>query len=329
VALVYKDAKNLLAEYAGRGGRCSTSDIDLFIREVFEYLLLSSGANQDLRKFTFISQEGTITVPYEIESIQKVQVNKRVGQVWDKWFDFRSSSQFVGDCLPPSDALYEQPGYYPTVYSISPGGARVCTLGTCEESEDAHIIIEGKDITGRDVYTQHKGVQISGEYLSIKKGVRMFSQVHVGEITGVKKSPTNGYVQLLTNTNQFLSDYSPLEEVPLYRRYRLTSQYNSGCSEVSVLARIRLKEKYADNDRIPFETILTLRMAGQRVNAERNNDLQTAAAKDSAVGAMIEKESAYKRVQNGAPIEFLNATSAGLIRNAQVSSDMFGSRRRR
>lgn len=322
MALVYKQAKDILAQYAGRGGRCaSAADIDSFVREVFEYLLIQSGADQDLRKYTFMTDnQGVITVPYEIDSIQKVEIDDRVGQVWDKWFDFRSSSTMSAKCLPASDALYEEANTYPTVYSIKQGGARICTLGTCDESEDAHIIVEGKDLTGRQIYTTHKGQQISGEYLSIKKGMKMFSQVTFGEITGILKSKTNGYVQLLGNNGQFLSDYSPLEQIPKYKRYRISSLCSGGCEgrRVTVLARIRLKEAYADNDQIPFDTMLTLRMAGQHVNAQYNNNPELAAAKEVAITNMIEKQAAHGRVNNGAPIEVMYATSAGKVKNAQA-----------
>lgn len=319
--LTYKDAKNLLAQYAGRGGgNCPTSKIDLFVREVFEYLLYSA-AFQDLREFTFTAQQGVFTIPYEIDSIQKVRINDQVGNVQDKWFEFRSSRSSWGDeCLTSENALFEQPNFYPTAYNLPSGGAQVATLGVCDEEADAHIIVQGKDISGREIFTNHKGVKISGEYLSIKKGCKIYTQVKFGEITGIVKTPTNGYVQLLwidttCAKEGFLSDYSPLEEVPAYRRYKLKATCSGDLTKVQVLARIRLKEKYSDNDRIPFETLLTLRLAGQRVNADYNNDLQTAQAKDASMLSMIERENEHRRVMNGSPIEMMYGLSPGLIRN--------------
>ncbi len=324
MALIYQQAKEELAQYSGRGGRCSTSDIDNFVRKVFEYLLYS-GANQDLREFTFHARNGVFTIPSEIEAIQKVKIDNRVGTSFDKWFEYRSSKHFdeVG-CLPAIDAVYEEANYYPTAYSVPDGGAQIATMGTCEEAPDAHIIVAGKDLTGREIFSTHKGQQISGEYLSIKKGTRVVSQITFGEITGIVKSKTKGYTQLFwvkpaTRQIGFLSDYSPLEEVPSYRRYRLSNALNCPNAKISVLARIRLKEAYADTDRIPFETLYTLSLAGQNINAQYNNDLQTAQVKDAAATAMIEKEAGHKKVNNGAAIEFFQATSAGRIRNAIYS----------
>lgn len=318
--LLYADAKNFLSQYARRGGQCSNAEgVDLFIRSVLEYLLYSS-AYQDLRKFTFVACKGVFTIPQEIEAIQKVKIDGEVGNVWDKWFEFNSSKFLDGDCLPPDEALFEEPNYYSTIYDLPAGGSHVGTIGTCEEADDAYLIVQGKDLTGREIFTNHKGAQISGEYLKIQKGVLRYTQVKFGEITGVVKSKTNGYVQLYsyntsTECKKFLSDYSPLEEKPSYRRYKLTSRKCCPYQKVSVLARIRLKEKYAPNDKIPFDTLFTLQLAAQRINAEYNNDIQTAQAKDASMTTMIERENAHKRVQNGQPISFSMATSAGRIRN--------------
>lgn len=319
--LLYGDAKKLLAQYAGRGGSCvNASGVDQFCREVFEYLLFS-GSYQDLRKFTFIAQKGCFTVPYEIESIQKVKIDGEVGQVWNKWFEFHSAKHLSEDCLPADEALFEEPNYYATAYDLPCGGAHVEVMGTCEEDSDAHVIIQGKDTTGREIFTIHKGQQISGEYLSIKKFERHYTQVKFGEITHVTKTRTNGYVNLAWTVpgsaiqHGFLSDYSPLEENPSYRRYRLTSRNCCPFQKVSVLARIRLKEKYSDNDKIPFDTLFTLRLAAQRINADYNGDIQTADAKDKFMSQIIEREAAYKKVQNGSPVEFFYPLSAGTIKN--------------
>jgi hypothetical protein len=116
----------------------------------------------------------------------------------------------------------------------------------------------------------------------------------------------------------FLSDYSPIEEKPSYRRFRLTSRIcpnHHGSYKVSVLGRIRLKPAYSDNDYIPFDNLLALSTAGQVINSNYNNDMQTASAKDTFLQEVIAKENEYKRVQNGQPVEFYQPLSAGAIKN--------------
>lgn len=317
--LTFGEAKKFLAQYAGRGGACPTDKVNLFVREVLEYLLYS-GAYQNIRKYTFMAVKGVFTIPYEIDSIQKVRIDDEVGQVWDKWFEFRSSKHLDGRCLPPDEALFEEPNYFATAYDLPYGGAHVGVLGTCDEGCDALLLVQGKDPSGREVFTMHNGAQVAGEYLRIKKGELRYTQVKFDGPIEILKPKTQGYVHLYgvdptCNKKVFLSDYSPLEEKPAYRRYRITSRNCGPYVKVEVLARIRLKEAYADTDRIPFETLLTMRLAAQAINADYNNDIQTAQAKDTRMTTIIERENAHKRVQNGSPIEFFYPLSAGTIRN--------------
>lgn len=320
--LTYGQVKSVLAQYAGKGGLCEDApEVDLFLLEVFQ-VLLYSGANTDLRKFTFTAQKGVFTVPFEVEAIVKVKLDNRQVQVQNKWFEFSGSAIDDAGCVEPSNALFEEPNYVCTVYDINPNGSRVAVTGTCAEDEDAHVIVQGKDVTGRPIFSTHKGQQINGEYLSIKRGQKVYSTYEFAEITGITKSPTKGYVQLYefnkdTGYSRFLSDYSPLEEVPAYKRYRITTSLcSSECVNVTCLARIRLKEKYSDNDRIPFETIHTLRLAAQSVQAASVDDDQRAQNKTAMMGSLIEREASYKKTPSNGGIDICRANSPGRIKNA-------------
>ena len=318
--LTFGEVKTVLAEYSGRGGNCPTAKgVDMFVRQVLEYMLLS-GAHGNLRKFCFNAVNGCFTVPYELDVPLKISIDGKVSTVWDKWFEFYTSRTLEGrTCVPASDALFEDPNYYPTVYDLPSGGAQVGTMGTCLEDEDRGLIVQGKDPSGREVITYHKGEQISGEYLSIKKQELHYTQTVFAEITGILKDPTTGYTQLwavdsLTKTKRFLADYSPLEEKPSYRRFKLTTKCDPSV-KVSVLGRIRLKSHYADTDFIPFDTMYTLRLAAQAQNSDYNDDIETSAYKDKKMVELINRENNYKRIQNGKPIEVWQNNSAGRIKN--------------
>lgn len=319
--LTWKEAKTILAPYAGSGGLCADDpEVDLFTRKTLQFLLWS-GTNQDLRRFDFITCQGVFTVPEEIEAIVKLKVNGQVGNVWDKWFTYHSTNILEGDCICPEDnAIFEDPNYYSTAYDIPAGGSQLGIIGHCEEDCNAGVIIQGKDITGRQIFTQHKGAQVNGEFLTIKKGTLSYTQVKFATIDNVILSKTNGYKTLYAvkpdcSSKFFLSDYSPIEQKPMYRRYRLTS---STCphASVSILARTRLKSAYSDLDKIPFENILAIETAGQMANASKNNDLQTAGTKLQFVDTLVQREQQHKKVASGQPINIDNTTGPGRVRNA-------------
>ncbi len=322
MSLTYREVKETLARYAGTGGLCADNpEVDTFTREVMDYLLLS-GSFGNIHKFCFCSVGGCITLPYELEVPLKVKVDGVIGSVWDMWMEFHAT-KFLNECLPADNSLSEDPNRFPTVYPVPPGGAQIGCLGFCEEDCTASIIVQGRDPTGREIITTHQGQQIVGEYITIRKGLITCTQTIFGEITGIVKTPTVGYVQLLWvkpayDKKGFLADYSPLEEHPSYRRFILKPI--CGCSgsnfhKVSVLGRIRLKERYTDNDYTPFSNRYTLNLAGQAVNANFNRQPEMAAAADKQMMDMVERENEYKRVQDGSPVEVFIPTSGGAIGN--------------
>src|SRR6266853_1151558 len=304
--LTWKQAKETLARYAGTGGLCEDNyQVDTFTREVLDYLLMS-GSYGNIHKFCFCAVKGCFTIPYELEVPIKIKIDGVIGSVWDKWLEFHTT-KYLDNCVPMEQAAFEDANYYPTVYPVPEGGANIGCLGFCNEDCDAHIIVQGVDPTGRQIITDHKGQQIVGEYLTIKKGILVYTQNVFGDVTGIVKSPTVGYTQLLwvrptLNLKGFLADYSPLEEQPAYRRFRLTSPYCQVNHKVSILGRIRLREKYTDTDYIPFNNLYTLSLAGQAVNANFNQNPERAMAADKQLVDMIERENEYKKVQNGQPM---------------------------
>lgn len=326
--LTFLKAKEILTKYNKRGGSClDDPSLNQFVIEVMQWLLWS-GTYGNMRQFSFCSHKGCITIPFELEVIEKIKIDGCVGTSFDRWFDFHSATVDFNGCPPVARAVQEQTNYFPTVYDVPAGGARVGVFGTCNELPDAHVIVKGVDTTGREIVTIDNGEQIIGEKLYIRKGEIRYSQAVFAEITNVVKTQTTGYATLLwinpaANLKGFLSDYSPLEEIPAYRRYKLTDPRCVNKMQVIALGRIRLKEHYADNDVIPFESIYTLNMAGQAINMSKNRAVDLAIASGNLAGEMIEKENSYKKPENGSPVEYFLPLSGGAIQNI-VGGGAFG-----
>lgn len=320
--LTFLAAKQILAKYNLRAGSCvDDPTLPLFVKEVLQQMLWQ-GTYGNLRKFCFMAVNGCFTLPYELETIEKIRIDGWVGSAWDRWFEYHSSGDLPG-CTPVGTAAFEEPNYFPTVYDIPPGGARVGCMGTCCEDKDAHIIVKGKDLTGREIITVHNGQQIVGEYLSIRKNEIRYTQATFAEITGIVKSSTTGYVNLLwidlvRDLKGFLADYSPLEELPAYRRYRITVPCATPMNKVSVLGRIRLKENYADNDLIPFENILAINMAGQAVQEAKNRNIGVSVGSASIAAQSVENENSYKKPEVGQPMEVYIPMSGGAVPSINV-----------
>lgn len=317
MAITFLQAKKRLARYQGVGGRCITLSTDEFVLEVLQYMLYQ-GTEGNLRAFSFYAKNGCITLPYELETPLKVRIEEVVGNVFTSFFSYHSNMR-MDNCLEAFDALYDEPNRFPTVYDLPSGGGCPGIIATCTEDTDAFVIVKGEDLTGREIFTTHRGEHITGVKLTPQKGKFVHTDVTFGKITEVVKSKTKGYVQLLaldsTGCRHFLSDYSPIEETPTYRRMRLKTARCPEKARVTILGRIRLKPAYADEDLIPFDNFYALSVAGQAVNANYNGDAETGIKKDQILEKLIEKEGNYKKVNNGQALEVYPRTSGGNIRN--------------
>lgn len=319
MAITFGQAKLQLAQFAGRAGLCPDDpEVDLFVKEVLQGLLFK-GPESSLRAYCFQVRAGCITVPYELETINKVQVDDRPGEAWSMWFKYHDQGFLNGKCMPFSDAMSEEANRYPTAYMVPAGGSQIGVMGICEEDLDAHVLVKGVDPTGREIFTVHDGEQVSGEYLSIKRGQIRVTTAKFARIDYVIKTKTKGYVTLLAvnpevGSRKFLSDYSPLEEIPQYRRYRLTVRCRENAI-VNVLGRVRLRENYADSDVIPVENISALKTAAQGIQLRLNTNYELAVAADKVVGGLLTEENQYKKDGSSTPINVHFATSPGTIRN--------------
>ena len=156
-------------------------------------------------------------------------------------------------------------------------------------------------MNGRDVFVGHQGENLHGEYLSISSFDPKFSTTRFKSITSVQKSETKNYVKLFwfkpeTRESGLLAEYKPFEVSPLYRRFILQGgNYSSCCYKVSVLGRVRVLERYHDNDIIPIENIRALKLMAQNIQSTDNDNVQVAEYKDQKLDQTIKNEVGYKR----------------------------------
>lgn len=320
MSYTFKEFRDIVAPYAGQSGKASDDkEVSTFARKVMEYLLIS-GSEAAIRKVVFNAQNGLFALPQEVETPLKVKFDNTSVEVWNKWVEFYSDTRGFDSCAP-LDSVIAQDQASPLIYDLPRGGSIVGVEGTCEEGsgkEPAFITVQGKDNTGREVYTFHNGKKIAGEKLTIKKDQTSFGRVTWGTITGVTKPVTNGYVRLYAvtpaaNTQSFLADWSPSTTRPYFRRWRIVTHCNP-IVKVSMLCRVRLKDTYLDNELTLFENQVIIMRAAQALQAEESNDINLAAYKNESVVDFLDKEAGYKK-SPGRPVDVYAPLSGGSVRN--------------
>jgi len=304
--ITFGQARSILAPYAGVSGLDPASeDTELFVKTVLDYMLIT-GDNGGERMFEFYAVKGWITLPYELETPLKIKIGDSVGSVWGKWFEWRYGASDAGSIDASNALTIDDVNTHPTVYDLPQGGGHPAILGFVDEEPDAHAIISGIDMSNTEIFTTHQGQRIGGEYLSIERGRLKAANTRFSKITSITMTKTNGYKQLFCVDSdglnkQFLSAYTPYEEVPEYKRAKLSAKC-ADIVKVSILGRIRLKEYYADSDPIPVRNLYALHVAGQGIQASRQTDNQTAQAKDATLTTLIDRSNSNKQVNNGQPM---------------------------
>lgn len=308
-------ARKLLAPYAGKSGKCpETEDARLFVMEVIQRLL-HQGANGNLRKWCFITDNGCFTAPHDLDVPVKITIDGYPDNVWSKWFEFYETAPFAdANCSQTvAQGIREEVNPYCTVYDLPCEGARIYTLALSEEADDAHLLIQGIDINGRDVYVEHMGEKIHGEYLEINKQYPKRTKTIFKKIISVQKTKTNNYIRLYwqsSNKTGLLAEYRPEETHPQFRRFKVPQIKPNCCAKITVLGRVKDPDYHHDNDILPITNISALRKMAQVVQAEDTNKIDVANYKRELTMNLLDDENQYKR--NGEePFDFIFETSPG------------------
>lgn len=318
MSLTFGKAKALCQPYCGISGKAFDSkELHDFTIKVLQYLLITGSPGGE-KLFNINTGAGFFTAPYEMETPLKMIVNGRVGNAVNQWFEFRSKPNNCNNFLECADLIVEDTSTYYTAYDGPEEfqvGVKATQNGECKKC----FIVSGQDASGREVYTQHKGAGISGELLEVPENSAMikWTNVFFTKISGVVKDPTKGYLSCYWRDRKgnigYLSDYAPVEEVPSYRRFQMNIPNCPEYSNISIIARTRLRETYADNDRVPFDQFLGVEVAAQAVQSQLSKQPELAVQQDKFLQSLVERESTHKKLNNGLPIEQFYYTSGNTI----------------
>ncbi len=318
MSLTFGKAKEICQPYCGISGKAFDSkDLSTFTIKVLQYLLITGSPGGE-RLFVINAGRGFFSAPFELQTPLKMIVNGRVGNAVNSLFEFRSKPNNCDSYLECSDLIIEDTSTYFTSFD-GPSEFQVGIKATGCKDGGKFFIVSGVDASGREVFTQHKGAAISGELLEIpdNSATIKWSNVFFSKITGIVKEGTDNYLTCYWRDRHakigFLSDYSPVEEVPSYRRFQLNIPNCPEQSRISIIGRTRLKPAYADNDIVPFDQLLGIEIAAQSVQSQLSKQPDLATQQDSFLQTLVERESTHKKLSNGMTPEHFYYTSGNLI----------------
>lgn len=213
-----------------------------------------------------------MTLPPQIETIEKVAVSKQILPLHDVFFEFLENSwQIREDNLPNGSGVTEvlYRGNYPTFVDVaSPGG--VLTL-KCDVAADAgkSVLVLGYDTATPPnwVRTFVAGAWQDGETVLLAQGAGTNTVTQFSQVTGIQP-PTNlsGQWWLYQGTN-LLSNYQWWETSPSYKRY-LIPFINSTITTVDLIGKRAFVPVQNDSDYLIIGNLAALKLACMACKAE-------------------------------------------------------------
>lgn len=293
--ITYEKFLNICAEYSRHG--CFSEANKRFGQRVLERMFYR-GKHGSLLSICMCAYKGCITVPEDVEHIEKIKVNGITQSLFSHWWEYSTateqdfSTNYCGVAHLP-DKFYTQ---YDSPYtSFFP----VIRARASNEDPSSFIKIHGRDINGEKVFLRHNSETVAGEWLPIISGSRVEGTIPFVTISGIEKSETKGYIDLYakdpaTGEMSYLSGYSPRETKPFYTRIKVSGCPDGQKVKLDILAKLKILNTYADNELLPIIGVDIVEQIAQEIRLGKDNDFQNSIAAGAVAKELIRDENNYK-----------------------------------
>ncbi len=295
------DARTLLADIAGVTGYPTASDkFKLAINRATEELLKTGDYPSVVDRYKVVTQNRTLTLPYYLDSILGISVNKVGYELRRGWIEFDQYGPGTQEEFTNVDVIIDKEDAV-TFLDIPNATGRTYTLrfdSTGIEAGTERILVKGYDDNGDWIRSEEpasSGTYIDGIYLTID----VASTQKFSEITSIVKDQTKGYLDLVAiddlAVETTIGEYHPNELKPSYRRYYIPFLSDSTDPvTVRIRARKRFVELVNDNDNLMIPNIDALEnmiIAQAKRRAQKPQEYQI--FKNLAVNCLTEEANSY------------------------------------
>ncbi len=221
--ITLSQAKTFLAPFVGAGLLPTNPKVVDAINEAIMRLLPKVPAEGTMGRMRFYINNGTITMPREVQSLRRVNVDSIPVHIFSKWYEFLNYGPGTMDDIDSGNQNFIDLGDGFCTHSDPHTARRILVTASATENGKS-IRIMGNDENGREVRTNG----VPGEEVQINKLTPFYSTSYFSAITSVVKPVTAGYVYLSAYdpdplVRYDLATYHPDETNPSFRRYRVTS----------------------------------------------------------------------------------------------------------
>ena len=254
-----------------------------YINEAQERLLYKGKWPGTYARYRITTNDGMITWPRQLETIEAVAVNDVPGIVRNRWFEFLESGPGVLDSKDGVGRQLIDQDMACTFSDISGTGKRLrLYTDTLTASVDAgaKVLLQGYADNGKWIRTQDGSNYVDGEYVTLTSSY-VESANNFSALSAVQKPDTKGNVtvkeyKISDGTVRTIAEYEPLENFPEYRRSMVPGISTS--TTLTVTGKLRYIPAENDIDWLHINNLPALKLMVMAVRKEENNIL------DEAVG---------------------------------------------
>jgi len=263
-------------------------------------------------KYRICADQGFITWPREIETIEAMRVNGAPATLNNQWYQFLD---YGGGCWKDGIAGGWGNGYAP--YARGNGidereaisFADVCgrgnpkklkVYGTAQEAAGARILLQFYDGQGNYVRSNDPTEGwVDGEFVAINSTTPQTTINAVTSWVGVQKPLTNGVVRIteldtVTGLERLLAVYEPSETNPSYRRTFVQgwcgTQSVPRCASIEVIASQRYIPAISPRDYVSLTSLAAYVWKSKAIYMAENNNLQEGAVYDLKAETVLNQQ---------------------------------------
>lgn len=274
-----------------------------YANRALERLWNMPGLFEPYARYRLCANEGCITWPRELETIEAAAVDAVPVPVRSGWYEFIGYGPGNLSSTSGRSVQLLDRGQVCTFDEVQDTKNRVAVNPESPEDAGKNILIRYLDSNKGAVYTDDpNGDLAEGEYVEVPPaGTYSYTSKGVSYVYGVVKPITKGSIRLYeyampVGPVRLLAVYQPDETVPVYRRSLLSGcGVGSGTRSVQVMGRLRLKPIRHADDVIPIPHLDALRLGVQAIRNEESGLLNEAAALWQLARQALDEQAAHQR----------------------------------
>lgn len=289
---------------SGLGVKADRAKLIDLIRESID-ALLNEESNENLRAWSIPSIGGLVVLPKEISVPAKYKVCGAVGPVKNLYYQFKGYVR--RDCEGYREDLQFR-SESPILFDLPVQGGRLAAKAIdffeydCDKNKCPYLLVQGKDLKNRDIFTPYDGKVDVGEriYISQPSESPAYSINVFKEITSVRVVNAQLNIQFVwCNTAAYgstpfefgiLAQYDAGDEFPKFRRFEIPGISKSTSFNVDILGSLAKPNLKYDNELIRGFDSNTIRSMIRANYYRGNNEISGATFNSNIAVSAIRKQ---------------------------------------